>query len=79
MPTKPDLIDYDMSYKQDAQDAIYAPDAYRSSDHDPVIIGLDMTAEQVNELIDVVQSLVDDGTLNGGQGNTLIQVRERSR
>jgi hypothetical protein len=29
-----------MSFKQDAQDAIYAPDAYRSSDHDPVIAGL---------------------------------------
>ncbi|MAT42322.1 MAG: hypothetical protein CL609_08280 [Anaerolineaceae bacterium] len=37
-----DLIDYDMSFKQDAQDAIYAPDPYRSSDHDPVIIGLSL-------------------------------------
>ena len=37
---EPDLIDYDMSFKQDAQDAIYAPDAYRASDHDPVIAGL---------------------------------------
>ena len=35
---EPDLIDYDTSYKQDAQDAIYAPDAYRASDHDPVIV-----------------------------------------
>jgi uncharacterized protein len=42
---EPDLIDYDMSFKQDAQDAIYAPDAYRSSDHDPVIIGLDVCDE----------------------------------
>ena len=32
-----------MSYKQPAQDALYAPDPYRSSDHDPVIIGLDLT------------------------------------
>lgn len=40
-----DLIDYDTSFKQDAQDAIYAPDAYRSSDHDPVIIGLDVCDE----------------------------------
>ncbi|MBI5826027.1 MAG: ExeM/NucH family extracellular endonuclease [Chloroflexi bacterium] len=39
---EPDLIDYDTSFKQAAQDAIYAPDAYRSSDHDPVIIGLDL-------------------------------------
>ena len=40
-----DLIDYDTSFKQDAQDAIYAPDAYRSSDHDPVIIGLQLEPE----------------------------------
>jgi hypothetical protein len=39
---EPDLIDYDMSYKADAQDLLYAPDAYRSSDHDPVIIGLNL-------------------------------------
>lgn len=37
---EPDLIDYDMSFKLPAQDALYAPDAYRSSDHDPVIIGI---------------------------------------
>jgi predicted extracellular nuclease len=37
---EPDLIDYDMTYKQDAQDALYAPDAYRSSDHDPVVVGV---------------------------------------
>jgi hypothetical protein len=40
---EPDLIDYDTSFKQPAQDAIYAPDAYRSSDHDPVIVGLALT------------------------------------
>ncbi len=43
---EPDLIDYDMSFKQDAQDAIWAPDPYRSSDHDPVIVGLQF--EQAN-------------------------------
>ena len=37
---EPDLIDYDMTYKQDAQDAIFEPDAYRSSDHDPVVISI---------------------------------------
>jgi len=42
---EPDLIDYDMTYKKDAQDALYAPDAYRSSDHDPVIVGLDVCDE----------------------------------
>ena len=39
---EPDLIDYDISFKRPAQQAIYAPDPYRSSDHDPVIIGLDV-------------------------------------
>ncbi|MDT8382041.1 MAG: ExeM/NucH family extracellular endonuclease, partial [Brevefilum sp.] len=37
---EPDLIDYDMNFKKSAQDALYAPDAYRSSDHDPVIVSL---------------------------------------
>ena len=36
---EPDLLDYDTSFKSDAQDAIYAPDPYRSSDHDPVVVG----------------------------------------
>jgi hypothetical protein len=42
---EPDLIDYDTTYKQDAQDLIYAPDQYRSSDHDPVIVGLSVCDE----------------------------------
>ena len=40
---EPDLLDYTMEFKQDAQDAIYAPDPYRASDHDAVVIGLDLT------------------------------------
>jgi len=69
---EPDLIDYDTSFKGPNQDAIYNADAYRSSDHDPVIVGLELTtAAEINELIDDVQKLVDDGVLNGGQGNAL--------
>ncbi|HSJ84757.1 MAG TPA: ExeM/NucH family extracellular endonuclease [Acidimicrobiia bacterium] len=37
---EPDIIDYDTTFKMDAQDALYAPDQYRSSDHDAVIVGL---------------------------------------
>ena len=40
---EPSLIDYDMSFKAPAQDALYAPDAYRSSDHDPIVLGLNLT------------------------------------
>lgn len=42
---EPDLIDYDMTYKQDAQDALYASDPYRASDHDPVIVGMEVCDE----------------------------------
>ncbi|MGA7271810.1 MAG: ExeM/NucH family extracellular endonuclease [Acidimicrobiia bacterium] len=42
---EPDLIDYDTSFKQPAQDALYAPDPYRASDHDPVIVGLGVCDE----------------------------------
>jgi predicted extracellular nuclease len=52
---EPSLIDYDMTFKQPAQDALYAPDAYRSSDHDPVIVGLDLTPpDTVAPTIEVV-------------------------
>ena len=44
---EPSLIDYDMTFKEDAQDALYDDDAYRSSDHDPVIVGLSLTPPDV--------------------------------
>ena len=37
---EPDVLDYDTSFKPAAQDALYEPNAYRTSDHDPVVIGL---------------------------------------
>ena len=42
---EPDILDYDTSFKRDAQDALYEPNAFRSSDHDPVIVGLDVCDE----------------------------------
>lgn len=50
---EPDLINYDTSFKRDAQDAIYAPDAYRASDHDPVIVGLDVCDEVAPTFVEV--------------------------
>ncbi len=43
---EPDLIDYDMSFKLPAQDLLYAPDAYRSSDHDPVIVTISFVVKE---------------------------------
>jgi uncharacterized protein len=39
---EPDLLDYDTTFKSPAQDALFAPDPFRSADHDPVIVGLDL-------------------------------------
>jgi len=49
---EPSLIDYDMTFKKPAQDALYAPDAYRSSDHDPVIVGFDFIAPELSVTVD---------------------------
>ena len=40
---EPDILDYDTTFKEDAQDALYEPNPYRSSDHDPVVVGLELT------------------------------------
>jgi len=42
---EPDILDYDTTFKQDAQDVLYEPNPYRSSDHDPVIVGLNLESE----------------------------------
>lgn len=50
---EPDLLDYDTSFKGPNQDAIYAPDAYRSADHDPIVVGLD-TCDEIAPTIDAI-------------------------
>jgi hypothetical protein len=35
-------LDYDTTFKKPAQQALYEPNAFRSSDHDPVIVGLNL-------------------------------------
>ena len=63
---EPDLIDYDTSFKRDNQDAIYAPDAYRSSDHDPVIVGLDLLAFDFTGFFPPVKNLPALNKLKAG-------------
>jgi uncharacterized protein len=44
-PDEPTVLDYNTNFKTPGQIAsFYAPDAYRSSDHDPVLVGLDLNA-----------------------------------
>ena len=49
---EPDLLDYTMQFKQPAQDALWSPDPYRSSDHDPVIVGFDFIAPELDVTAD---------------------------
>jgi predicted extracellular nuclease len=39
---EPDVLDYDTTFKPPSQDALYEPNAYRSSDHDAVVVGLSL-------------------------------------
>jgi hypothetical protein len=39
---EPDVLDYDTSFKPPEQDVLYEPNGFRSSDHDPVIVGLSL-------------------------------------
>lgn len=56
---EPDILDYDTSFKQDPQDELYAPTPYRSSDHDPVLVGLDLDSRNPRS---------QAGNTNPGQG-----------
>jgi hypothetical protein len=39
---EPDVLDYDTTFKPASQEALYEPNQYRTSDHDPLTVGLDL-------------------------------------
>jgi predicted extracellular nuclease len=43
---EPSILDYDTSFKGPNEDALYEPNAFRSSDHDPVLIGLQLATRR---------------------------------
>jgi uncharacterized protein len=49
---EPDILDYDMTFKQPAQEDLFEPNAFRSSDHDAVIVGLD-ACDEIAPTLDV--------------------------
>jgi hypothetical protein len=69
---EPDVLDYDTTFKPDPIDAIHAPDAYRSSDHDPVLVGLDLDAATPEACyLDDAQSVTAYEPGTRGNGTTL--------
>jgi uncharacterized protein len=80
---EPDILDYDTSFKPPAQDALYEPNAYRSSDHDPVVVGLDLgrclfsdnattrTRTLLGDCSTSATILVPDGWTLDGAGHTI--------
>lgn len=72
---EPNVLDYNTNFKSDAQVvSLYAPNEFRTSDHDPLLVGLELTYTPT-ETLDALQFFVDqyhaDGTLNRGQTNAL--------
>ena len=39
---EPDILDYDTTFKPPAQEALYEVNPYRTSDHDAVVVGLNL-------------------------------------
>ncbi|MCF4009181.1 ExeM/NucH family extracellular endonuclease [Rheinheimera sp. UJ63] len=68
---EPISLDYNQEFKSEQQRIdFYAPDAYRSSDHDPVIVALDLIAP-----LDIDLNLIKVNQGNAKSGSKLVQLR----
>lgn len=56
---EPSVIDYDLSFKEEPQAALFEADPYRSSDHDPVIVGLDLTVAEPDTVAPELEVVVE--------------------
>ena len=52
------------AYQYDGDEALFAPDAYRSSDHDPLLVGIDL-AERCGGLVPTIVGTDGDDRLRG--------------
>jgi predicted extracellular nuclease len=60
---EPSILDYDTSFKAAPEEAIYEPNAFRASDHDPVLVGMDLGRCQFADDEDtMVRTLLGDCT-----------------
>ena len=75
-----DALDYNTSFRGPGQIALFTPDVYRVSDHDPVLVGLESDLDAVailGAVLDQIAALEADGTLNKGQAGALTRHVEK--
>jgi Ca2+-binding RTX toxin-like protein len=70
---EPDVVDYDTSFKGPNQEALYEPNPYRASDHDPVIVGLGLDLNATcNGMPATIVGTTGDDVINGTNGPDVI-------
>ncbi|SLN12085.1 Endonuclease/Exonuclease/phosphatase family protein [Roseivivax jejudonensis] len=76
---EPAFIDYNTEFKPPNPD-IYAPDAFRSSDHDPVVVGLDLAPEAPETVLarlEFEERFLRDAAIYSIDGDTISTDRVR--
>jgi predicted extracellular nuclease len=70
---EPVVLDYNTEFKAGQVSSFYAPDAYRASDHDPLVVGLNLGSTQTGTSgNDTLSGGAGNDTLFGGNGNDTI-------
>ena len=74
---EPTVLDYNTEFKNPGQvSSFYNSDFYRASDHDPVILGLNLTSPALDLMgtsgNDTLYGGISNDTLSGGAGNDII-------
>ena len=64
---EPDVVDYDTSFKPDAQEALYEENPYRASDHDPVVVGLNLLNYEFSGFFSPIDNPPVVNTANAGR------------
>lgn len=71
---EPSALDYNLENKNAGQQAsLYAPNAYRSSDHDPLVVGLNLGISKPGTVgNDTITGTTGNDELGGGAGRDMI-------
>ena len=71
---EPDALDYDVTFKPSAQELLYEPNQFRTSDHDPIRVGLNLVNDPPT--IAVTAGLSCNLSTNGGSFAVVVDDNE---